>query len=126
MQDDDHSLNDFQPALAPASVSMAAEQIRSARRHRQREQFIRVPMAWAGRLSGARYTATLKVALHLLDRAFRTRRSTVLLANAGLVGVTRWQKWRAIEELETMGLIKVEHRPRRSPEITLLYPEVDR
>jgi hypothetical protein len=126
MHDDDLYLEDFQPAPAPASVSAAAEEIRSGRRRRQREQFIRVPMAWASRLNAARYTATSKVALHLLDRTFRTRSSAVLLTNAGQVGVTRWQKWRAIKELEAMGLIKVEHRPRRSPEITLLYPEEDR
>jgi hypothetical protein len=118
--------DDFQPALAPTSVSAAANKIRAGRQRQQREQFIRVPMTWASRLSAARYAATLKVAHHLLHQTFRTHAPTVRLTNAGLAGVTRWQKGRAIEELETLGLIKVEHRSRRSPEVTLLYPEGNR
>jgi hypothetical protein len=126
MRDDDLHLDDFQPAMAPTSVSATAAEARAGRRRRQREQFIRVPMTWARRLSDAGCVATSKVALHLLDRAFRTHSSTIRLTNAGLAGVTRWQKVRAIEELEALGLIKVEHRLRKSPEVTLLYPEGDK
>jgi hypothetical protein len=39
-----------------------------------------------------------------------------------LAGITRRQKWRALQELKTLGLISIENRPRKSPEITLLYP----
>jgi hypothetical protein len=63
----------------------------------------------------------------LLHRAFKERNHTVKVANGllALKGVSRRQKGRALLELEGMGLIKVEHRGRKSPGITLLYPGVE-
>jgi hypothetical protein len=65
---------------------------------------------------------TALVALYLLHRAFKEHRQTVKLANSSLAsqGIYRQQKWRALIELETLGLISVERRPRKSPIITLL------
>ena len=47
---------------------------------------------------------------------------TVPLANQTLVdmGVSRYTKYRALLSLEQAGLIRVEHRKRRSPLVTLL------
>jgi hypothetical protein len=36
------------------------------------------------------------------------------------VGISRGQKWRALRELQSLGLIEVEERPSRSPIIRLL------
>jgi hypothetical protein len=97
------------------------------RRRRRRDQFVKVPMEWMHRLESARLTATYRVALHLLHEGFKAHGhgNRIRLANGAMAlkGVTRWQKWRAIDELEVLGLIRVKHRPRKSPEITLLYPE---
>jgi hypothetical protein len=72
----------------------------------------------------ARYKATTTLALHLLHRAFKERHHIIKVANGllALKGISRRQKWRALLDLEGMGLIKVEHRGRRSPVITLLFP----
>jgi hypothetical protein len=49
------------------------------------------------------------------------------LANGVLeiYGVSRGQKWRALKELEALGLIRVEHCERKSPRVTVLHPAQD-
>jgi DNA-binding MarR family transcriptional regulator len=66
-------------------------------------------------------------ALHLLFRVFKERRQTIKLANGVLeiYGVSRGQKWRALKELEALGLIRVEHCERKSRRVTVLYPAQD-
>jgi hypothetical protein len=102
----------------------AGERLGSKRRPRRKDQFVMVPLEWMHRLCSARRTATWTVAIHLLFRAFKERRQVVRLANGVLAakGVTPGQKWRALRELGALGLVEVERRPRKSPNITLLYP----
>jgi hypothetical protein len=120
MDRDDFNIDDFRLEAAPP----IAEQPGSERRPRRQDLFVMVPLEWMHRLAGAHTAATCTVALHLLFRAFQERQQTIKLANRLLasLGVSRWQKWRALAELEAMGLISVEHRERKSPIITLLYP----
>jgi hypothetical protein len=110
----------FVPATAPKPSGYTAPL-----RRRRGEQFVKVPLVWVDRLSSARNSATLKLAHHLLLLLYKDHRQTIRLANGALKlnGVTRSQKSRAIQELEALGLAKVEHRPRKSPEITLLFPK---
>ena len=91
----------------------------------RRGLFVRVPLEWVHRLAGARYAATTTLALHLLHRTFQEHRQTIRVANGllALKGISRGQKWRALAELQAMGLVEIEHRERKSPIITLLYPE---
>jgi hypothetical protein len=122
MMQDDFSIKEL---LIEVTAPFAeTERTISKRRARRRNQFVMVPLPWVDKLAGARCTATAKLALHLLYRAFKERRQTVKVANGLLasMGITRRQKWRALLELETMGLIKVTHYARKSPSITLLYP----
>ena len=88
---------------------------------RRRGRFVAVPMAWVDRLATAKQTATSKVALRLLAMKWRSG-LTVKLANAALAeaGVTRKQKRGALLELERLGLVKVERRPRKSPRVTMI------
>jgi hypothetical protein len=89
---------------------------------RRREHFVKVPGIWVERLAEARYIATYRVALHLLYLKWKQGGRTVSLAN-GLLhmdGVSRWAKWRALRELEQLGLINLECRPRKSPVITVI------
>ena len=46
-----------------------------------------------------------------------------MLSNVGLEqeGLTRRSKWRALAELERLGLLLVERLPRKSPRVTLCY-----
>jgi hypothetical protein len=110
----------FDPAPAPAHVVEEGKAVMKAAQ--QKGLFVRVPYEWADRLNGAKYTATLKIALYLLRREFKEH-GTVRLPNSAFKGLTSKQKWRALNELERLGLVKVERRPRKSPLVALLYPK---
>ena len=88
-------------------------------------KFTMFPGAWEERLTKARHLATYRVALHILYRAWRHKGEPILLANEQLAdkGVTRRNKWRALAELEQLGLITVVKRQRKSPIITVLEVE---
>jgi hypothetical protein len=102
------------PGTVPGPVPAKAKQ-----RH---QQFVKFPRAWVDRLQTASYTSTYRVALHLLFDHWKSDGCPIRLSNVALaeVGVSRDQKWRALRELECLGLIRIERRRRRSPVITLL------
>jgi hypothetical protein len=87
----------------------------------RRQQFIMVPWVWVDRLARTSSANTYRVALHLLYHHWKSNRQPFPLPNGLLAmkGVTRFAKWRALDELERLGLISVEKRPRRSPRITV-------
>ena len=68
-----------------------------------------------------RRVITYRLALLLLYEDWRTGGRSIVLPNVGLEqeGLTRRSKWRALLELEQLGLVEVERRPRKSPRITL-------
>lgn len=89
---------------------------------KRRNQFIKVPWIWYERLLKARRASTYQVGLYVLYLQWKSGGQPFALANGGLasLGVSRWRKWRALHELECLGLIQVERRPRRSPVISVL------
>jgi hypothetical protein len=103
--------------LTPGAAAKA-EQIAK----RRQNQFVRFPLSWVDRLRAAHHTATYRVALHLLFQCWKSNTRTVSLSNMALTaaGVSRGQKWRALVELERLGLILVGRHPRKSPTITVL------
>jgi hypothetical protein len=90
---------------------------------RRSRHFISVPMVWFERLAGAS-GHTYRIALCLLYLRWRARGEPIQLANGLLQidGVSRYSKWRALDELERRGLVAIERRPRRSPIVRLLDP----
>jgi hypothetical protein len=88
---------------------------------RRRRHFVKVPWAWVEKLAEARYISTYRVALHVLYRDWETHGEAFTLSNGALAmeGVSRRQKWRALEELEGLGLISIERRRRKTPRITV-------
>jgi hypothetical protein len=123
--DEDDGVDWLAEDSAPSVSADRARKSPPAARDRK-QLFVRVPLGWVHRLAGARHAATYRVALHLLHREFRAaiKGATIRLPDGALEaeGVTRWQKWRALAELEAMGLIKITRRQRKAPEILLLFP----
>ena len=120
-KDDNALLEQFQ--LPNGWQRPARPALGSLKRHKGR-QFVMVPLAWKERLSQAAYIGTYRVALHLLYRDWKEGSRPVLVSNVALAreGVSRWGKWRALRELESLGLVKIERRPRKSPVITVINP----
>jgi hypothetical protein len=89
---------------------------------RKRRHFIKVPLLWFERLAEARHIATYRVALHLLYQTWKMGGQPVPLPNGPLIaeGIARGTKWRALRELEQLGLVIVERRKRKAPRVTVL------
>jgi hypothetical protein len=89
---------------------------------KRRQHFVKVPWTWIERLSKTGSPNTYRVALHLLYLHWKQGGHAITLANGMLImeGVSRWAKWRALRELEQLGLINIECRPRKSPLVTVI------
>ena len=116
-------MNNMRSAFGlPKHGNLSVVQSRAAisAQQRRKKHFVILPMEWIDRLEHARHVSTFKVAHELLYRRWKTGQQSVLLPNTGLAGVSRWGKWRALLELERLGLIAIERRRRKSPKITIL------
>jgi hypothetical protein len=109
-----------QHRLTPEKLAQLAVVPRKIQRRRQ--QFVMVPWTWIEKLATARYVATYRVALHVLYRHWKGQGEPFTLSNGAMLmeGVARGTKWRALRELERLGLIAIERRPRKSPRITMV------
>jgi hypothetical protein len=88
-----------------------------------RRHFVRVPWVWVERLQTARRVSTYRLALLLVYEHWRTGARPVVLSNVftHAEGLSRRSKWRAIAELERLGLIQVKRHQRRAPMVVLQY-----
>jgi hypothetical protein len=95
----------------------------ATRKTKWRRQFIKFPWSWMDRLKATDRGATYRLALLLVYEHWRVGGQAIVLSNTTVAkeGMTRWSKWRALWELERMGLITIERRPRKSPHITLQW-----
>lgn len=89
---------------------------------KRQKQFVMVPWTWVDRLTTAHHIGTYKVALYVLHLNWKRSGQPFALPNRALEGhgVNRWSKWKALRELEQLGLIRVERRLRKSPIITVI------
>jgi hypothetical protein len=80
----------------------------------------KLPGNWYDKLAGTS-GSTHRVAWYLLHLHWKGNGAPIKLANGMLEidGVSRWAKYRALEDLEERDLIKVDRRLRKSPTIRL-------
>lgn len=114
MTDETNPFADLGAMRLPERWAVVPEKIR-----RRRQQFVKVPWTWIERLTAAHHIATYRVALFVLHRSWKAGGKPFTLSNGAVDGVSRWQKWRALQELEQLGLITVERRERKSPRIAI-------
>src|SRR5262245_6877146 len=88
----------------------------TSRQADKNRKFVMLPWSWVEQLQGAS-GGTYAVAITLLWLHWRQKGGPVKLTNKapGLAGTTRFAKKRALANLEQLGLISVERRPRKSP-----------
>jgi hypothetical protein len=93
------------------------------KRQRREGTFVQVPLQWASKALTATNSKKAMVCVYLLYCAWRKKSDTFALPNGALAefGVSRKIKYRALRQLEAAGLIVIEHRPRRTPIITLIW-----
>jgi hypothetical protein len=84
--------------------------------------FIKCPLAWLARVRPLVHSADRLLVLQVLYSACLMERSrTVPLSNRalGILGISRWTKYRALAELAEAGVLTVEARNGRSVLVTL-------
>jgi hypothetical protein len=87
-----------------------------------RRRFVKVPWLWIDLLLATNRVETYRLVHHVLYEHWRTEGQDIVLSNAALkrLRISRWSKWRALGELEQLGLIQIERRPRKAPRIRVL------
>ena len=120
MTDDDpyadlkqHRLTAEAQAITAERRAVVPRKIQKRRRH-----FVKVPWSWVERLTRARHIVTYRVALHILYEHWRAGGRPCTLANGAVEGVARGTKWRALRELEHLGLVTIERHKRKAPRVT--------
>ena len=120
MTEDDFDVEKLR--LRPEDIQAYVGKAGAALPARRQDQFTIVPRSWSDRLKNARHLNTYKLAVYLLYQYWRTSKpialSNVALANIGVPN--RRSKWRALRELERLGLVEIKRRMRKSPHVTLL------
>jgi hypothetical protein len=89
---------------------------------RRQGRHIRVPYSWEFRLRDAKHKAVVyPVALYILRRDWETDRARVKVTTAAMerIGISHRSKWRALNELERLGLVRVEHGHGKNPLVTI-------
>jgi hypothetical protein len=113
---------DLKSLELPPDLVANGKQPGTPTKRKKRETFIRTPFSWWEKLSGC-HGQTLAVALFIIHLDWKSRGCRpVKLANGALdsYGISRRTKWRALKELESLGLITVERRVGKSPIIQIL------
>ena len=122
--DDDPYADLKQHRLTPGTQTIIERRVGFVPQKIQKRQgqFVKVPWVWIDRLAKARHISTYRVALRVLHLHWKRSGQQFALSNGMLEmdGVNRWGKWDALHELEQLGLIRVERRPRKSPVITVI------
>jgi hypothetical protein len=89
----------------------------------KRGQFVQVPLIWVERLQTARCVGSYRLALHLLFQHWKSGGKPIKLSNVALakLGIRDGDaKWRALLELERLGLVEIERHPKKNPLVSAL------
>jgi hypothetical protein len=86
----------------------------------RRKQFVQMSWAWGEKLKHV--NRTWYIAMHLLHLDWKQKGGRIKLPNGWLEfeGISRFAKYRALAQLEELGLITVNRRPRKSPIVHVL------
>jgi hypothetical protein len=108
--------------IDPADPKLRFKSAPAKKATKWKKHFIQVPWSWVERLRRARHVSTHNLANHLLYEHWRNGGQALVLSNSAMaqVGMTRWGKWEGLHELEQLGLVTIERRPRKSPLVTVL------
>jgi hypothetical protein len=118
MSSDDLDLDDLK--LLPEMVRGRAVGLPKRIKVR-RQQFVQLPLAWVDILSRDSRDKALVVLCHLLHLDWKQGGGPIKLPNGFLkmIGVGRGAKWRVLNKLESVRIISIERRGRKSPIVTI-------
>ena len=116
-------LVDDQDPFDPASLRVRPAQQTRTKPKRWRRHYVQVPWPWVERLKAAKRISTYRLALSLVYASWRNGGRPIVLSNvmAEEEGLSRRSKWRALAELEYLGLVEVRRRPRQAPGLVMRH-----
>ena len=97
----------------------------ASRRKGWQRNYTLVPREWELRLLGAKRISTYRLAIELLYLHWYDNGKPVTVSSkvAQAAKISARSKWEALAELERLGLIEVDRRPRKSPRVVLLHTQ---
>jgi len=110
----------------PALMGQVLEQqARKSKRKGWQRNYTQVPREWELRLLGAKRISTYRLAIELLYLHWYNNGKPVTVSSkvAQAAKISVRSKWEALAELERLGLIEVDRRPRKSPRVVLLHTQ---
>ena len=111
MKNDDFNLERLRvdPATLPPMPAKPTKRVKSSKWTRH---FVQVPWAWVEKLRNTKRVSTYRLALLLLYEHWKggDGKTVVVCSNmlAAEVGLSRQTKWLALNELEVLGLVRLE------------------
>ena len=112
--------------VEPALMQQVLEQqARKSKRKGWQRIYTLVPREWELRLLDAKRVSTYRLAIELLYLHWYGKGKPVVVSSkvARAVKISARSKWEALAELERLGLIEVDRRPRKSPRVVLLHAQ---
>ena len=85
---------------------------------KRREQFVQMPLYWIEILAKAKASGlTFAVAAYVMHQYWKHHNRPFKLANGMLKydGISRQTKWRALSQMEKLGLIRIDRQSGKSP-----------
>jgi hypothetical protein len=118
-------LRDF--AIDPASISIPKAAKARAKTKKWERQYVRMPWFWVERLRRTKRIVTHQLAYFVVYEFWKNGGRPIVLSNliAAAEGIAPRSKTNALADLKSVGLIKLERRPRRSPRVKVLHVKVD-
>lgn len=110
----------------PALMQQVLEQqARKSKRKGWQRNYTLVPREWELRLLEAKRISTYRLAHEILYLHWYGKGKPVTVSGkvARTVKISARSKWEALAELERLGLIEVDRKPRRSPRVTPLHTQ---
>ena len=125
MDDDDIGIEKLR--VDPAQMQRIVEQQeRKSKRKGWQRVYTVLPREWELRLLRTKRISTYRLAIELLYLHWYGNGKPVTVSNkvAQVVKISARSKWEALAELERLGLIEVDRRPRKSPRVVLLHTQI--
>ena len=111
----------------PALMQQILDQhARKSKRNGWQRNYTLVPREWELRLLEAKRISTYRLAHEILYLHWYGKGKPVTVSGevARAVKISARSKWEALTELERLGLIEVDRKPRRSPRVAPLHTQV--
>jgi hypothetical protein len=126
---DDFSLEKLR--ADPALIEQVLAEQQQARKSKQKEwqrHCTVIPRMWELRLLQAKRIGTYRLAHELLYLNWYGKSAPVIVSGkvAKAVKISARSKWEALAELERLGLIEVDRKPRKAPRAVLLHVQVQK